>query len=470
MKNDETMFIGLEGFSEIEYLTSREDSRRSSSQRHSGFSKRSSRSAANSAKRRSKSGGVQKTRYELYRERREASVVEPVLHKNRNKYARLDPAYRKHTVVKKRAVLAVAACVTAVTLSCVTVAGAIQINSFEPTKHLTVEDADNIIESTDQLKNSGYIVPVATGDELDPYALKGPDIVGDVYYSGLYIDDELIGVTDKAEELEQALDDYLVEYRSEYDDTTTTSFENDVYIKRGDFDESQVKTVDELMELSESKFSVRLETDWIYTVETEYDSVVTYDDTQPTTYSEVTKEGQNGESEVTLRLIYIDGVQTGAEETGTKVIKKPVSEEITKGSNESITPAKGESTGQFIWPLPHTHNLTSLMEWRWGRMHNGIDIAGGDDYGQPIIAADGGEVIWSGNDGGGYGNYVMIDHGNGYVTVYGHASELNCSTGDYVAQGDVIAYVGSTGNSTGPHLHFEIRLDGEYQDPLNYVS
>ena len=103
-------------------------------------------------------------------------------------------------------------------------------------------------------------------------------------------------------------------------------------------------------------------------------------------------------------------------------------------------------------------------------MHQGIDIAGGGDYGQPIVAADGGKVTWAGNDGGGYGNYVMIDHGNGYMTVYAHACEVACSTGDYVSQGDTIAYCGSTGNSTGPHVHFEIRVDGTQVDPLGYVS
>ena len=141
----------------------------------------------------------------------------------------------------------------------------------------------------------------------------------------------------------------------------------------------------------------------------------------------------------------------------------------TDDSDNSVTYGSGEASGAFMWPLPHTHNITSEMGWRWGRMHNGIDIAGGGDYGMPFVAADGGEVIWAGNDGGGYGNYVMIDHGNGYMTVYGHASELNCYAGQTVSQGDVIGFVGSTGNSTGPHLHFEIRYNGEYQDPLNYV-
>ncbi|MBQ5641191.1 MAG: M23 family metallopeptidase, partial [Ruminococcus sp.] len=147
--------------------------------------------------------------------------------------------------------------------------------------------------------------------------------------------------------------------------------------------------------------------------------------------------------------------------------EETVPEETKPASSSTNT---SSSSSGFIWPFPHTHNITSYMEWRWGRMHNGLDIAGGDDYGQPFYAAASGNVIWSGNDGGGYGNYVMIDHGNGYMTVYGHASALACNTGDYVNQGDLIGYVGDTGNATGPHLHFEIRLNDEYMNPLDYVS
>ena len=186
-------------------------------------------------------------------------------------------------------------------------------------------------------------------------------------------------------------------------------------------------------------------------------------------------DGVNGVTETTIRLTFTDGVQTDAVITGEKVITEAVNEQKTVGSangtKSKTSTGSGSSTGAFMWPVPHTHNITSYMEWRWGRMHNGLDIAGGDDYGQPILASDGGVVTFAGNDGGGYGNYVMIDHGNGYMTVYGHASEICCTTGQYVNQGDTIALIGSTGNSTGPHLHFEIRLNGEYQqNPLNYVS
>ncbi|MBQ1350912.1 MAG: peptidoglycan DD-metalloendopeptidase family protein, partial [Ruminococcus sp.] len=184
-------------------------------------------------------------------------------------------------------------------------------------------------------------------------------------------------------------------------------------------------------------------------------------------------EGEKGTEQINTRLTYIDGEFADAEVLDTKVTKEPVTEEIIKGCKQGKQESSDEETsgsGDFIWPFPHTHSISSLFEWRWGRMHQGIDIAGGGDYGQPIVAADSGKVTWAGNDGGGYGNYVMIDHGNGYMTVYAHACDVACSTGDYVNQGDTIAYCGSTGNSTGPHVHFEIRVDGTQVDPLGYVS
>ena len=243
------------------------------------------------------------------------------------------------------------------------------------------------------------------------------------------------------------------------------------------------------------KFSINLATDYIYKDVVDYETVVTYDDSKPASYKKVVKEGKKGITEWTVRYTFTDGEITDSDITGSKVTQELVNEEIVVGTgaeesndaedngsdgtnntndsdsdNSTDTTYTTGSSGNFIWPLPHTHELTSLFEWRWGRMHNGIDIAGGDDYGQPIIASDSGTVTWSGNDGGGYGNYVVIDHGNGYTTIYGHASELACSTGDYVNQGDVIAYVGSTGNSTGPHLHFEIRENDDPIDPLGFVS
>ena len=130
----------------------------------------------------------------------------------------------------------------------------------------------------------------------------------------------------------------------------------------------------------------------------------------------------------------------------------------------------GGGTGRFMWPCRGT--ITSYFGWRthpvFGttKYHSGMDI--GVDYGTPIYAADSGTVIYSGCLGG-YGYAVMIDHGSGLVTLYGHNQALNVYEGQYVSKGTCIAYAGSTGYSTGPHCHFEVRLHGEVTEPLNYL-
>jgi murein DD-endopeptidase MepM/ murein hydrolase activator NlpD len=125
----------------------------------------------------------------------------------------------------------------------------------------------------------------------------------------------------------------------------------------------------------------------------------------------------------------------------------------------------GLSAAGFIWPV--LGPVTSPFGWRWGRMHEGIDI--GAPSGTPIRAAAAGTVIYAGWLGG-YGNLTVIDHGGGVATAYGHQSSLAAGNGAFVAQGQVIGYVGSTGHSTGPHLHFEVRVNGVPQDPLGYLS
>ena len=125
-----------------------------------------------------------------------------------------------------------------------------------------------------------------------------------------------------------------------------------------------------------------------------------------------------------------------------------------------ITP----SSAGFTWPT--SGQLTSGFGPRWGRMHQGIDIAA--PTGRPITAAKSGKVIVAGPSGG-YGNLVVIDHGGGLSTAYAHQSRIAVGVGDPVTQGGVIGYVGSTGHSTGPHLHFEVRVNGAARDPLPYL-
>ena len=126
-------------------------------------------------------------------------------------------------------------------------------------------------------------------------------------------------------------------------------------------------------------------------------------------------------------------------------------------------PVQGASGG-WIWPL--NGPITSGFGYRWGRMHEGIDI--GVPEGTPIRAAKAGNVVIAAYTGG-YGNYTCVDHGGGISSCYGHQSSYAVSPGDSVAQGEVIGYSGNTGSSTGPHLHFEIRVNGTAVDPLGYL-
>ena len=137
---------------------------------------------------------------------------------------------------------------------------------------------------------------------------------------------------------------------------------------------------------------------------------------------------------------------------------------------------------QFTWPVPGFYHISYGMGYRWGAYHKGIDIWSNGIRGANICAAAAGTVILVSNTcthdyaksyscgcGGGYGNYCIIDHGNGYWTLYGHSQYISVTQGQHVEQGDVLGIIGSTGHSTGDHLHFEIRLNGTAVDPTLYV-
>jgi len=133
-------------------------------------------------------------------------------------------------------------------------------------------------------------------------------------------------------------------------------------------------------------------------------------------------------------------------------------------SASSYNPPASRSASGFIWPV--SGPVTSPFGMRWGRMHTGIDI--GVPYGTPIHAAASGQVIYAGWMDG-YGNLVFIDHGRGISTGYAHQSSIAVSNGQTVTQGQVIGYVGCTGHCFGPHLHFEVRVNGTPVDPLGYL-
>lgn len=120
--------------------------------------------------------------------------------------------------------------------------------------------------------------------------------------------------------------------------------------------------------------------------------------------------------------------------------------------------------GTFVWPTDRHYLVGKDFSWRW---HPGLDLGG--EFDEPIYAADSGVVVYSGWNSYGYGNLVILDHGNGWHTLYAHFNSVLVACGEAVTQGQLIGLAGSTGRSTGPHLHFEMRLGGGYVNPWNYL-
>ena len=181
----------------------------------------------------------------------------------------------------------------------------------------------------------------------------------------------------------------------------------------------------------------------------------------------VTSPGVYGKADVTANVTYINGTETEREIVASVTLSQPVTEQQLRGTKERPS---WYPTGSFGWPCNGI--ITSYFGRRntgirgASTYHEAIDIANG--YGTPIYASDGGTVIYSGWMGG-YGSLVKIDHGNGYVTYYGHNSSLLVSVGEHVHKGQQIARMGSTGISSGNHCDFRIQLNGTFLNPLNYL-
>ena len=181
----------------------------------------------------------------------------------------------------------------------------------------------------------------------------------------------------------------------------------------------------------------------------------------------VTSKGEYGKADVMAKTTYVNGEETERTILSSVTLKEPVTEYRLRGTKVRPT---WMPTGSFRWPT--SGRISSSFGGRkspggiGSTNHKGIDIA--VPRGTPIYAADGGTVTYSGWMSG-YGYLVQIDHGNGYVTRYGHNSSLTVSVGQHVYKGQQVARAGSTGNSTGNHCHFEVRYNGVAKNPLNYL-
>lgn len=184
-----------------------------------------------------------------------------------------------------------------------------------------------------------------------------------------------------------------------------------------------------------------------------------------------------------LLAALVTGTTTADQVSAVAPIRRPAAMPRLLSSDSAVVVVERQGTttvyerdGQPSWPTedadaemawPTQGEATSEFGERWGRMHNGIDIAA--DTGTPIVAAKDGRVVFCGWMGG-YGHTIDIDHGSGVITRYAHQSTTVASEGEQVDQGQLIGKVGMTGSATGPHLHFEVRVDDEERDPRRTLA
>ncbi|MDF2037052.1 M23 family metallopeptidase [Cytobacillus oceanisediminis] len=194
----------------------------------------------------------------------------------------------------------------------------------------------------------------------------------------------------------------------------------------------------------------------------DYEKEVIEDSSMPKGETKVKQEGKEGVRAATYLISEENGQTVKKEVKEEKVLEEPVKQIVIKGTK--VIPSRGE--GSFAYPAVGGY-ISSKMGYRWGKMHKGIDIARPSD--RTIKAADNGTVVSAGRDGG-YGNKIVIDHNNGFRTVYAHLDSISVSVGQTVSKGSKIGVMGSTGDSTGVHLHFEVYKNGKMQDPLKYIK
>lgn len=236
--------------------------------------------------------------------------------------------------------------------------------------------------------------------------------------------------------------------------------------KKNDYNVSSYIT-DYTGKLVSAKLSVRSVMTYTETVTLEYNTKKIFTDSLRDGVTKVVSKGYNGEGEETYQLVSIDGIVSERETLSVDVTVAPADEVVRVGTSSNGKEVASIGTFQ----KPYDGIITSYVGPRWGRTHNGIDIVadGRPCKGDPAYAAADGVVVradWY----GGYGNCVIIDHGDGIQTLYAHFSELSVQVGDVVKAGDEVGKIGSTGNSTGPHLHFEVHVDGEIVNPLIFVD
>lgn len=302
------------------------------------------------------------------------------------------------------------------------------------------------------------------------------------YVQGLYKDDESVmwDAATLAEKLSQPKEEAVVHTVSEGDSLESIAAEYeldeaDILELNPEYDfENMLEGDSVTVKQAKGFINIRKTVTTTEIRDIEYDTVKKKDSTKYSGYKKVEQKGVDGSERVTKTKIYIDGELVDTK-YDYETIVEPVDEIVTIGTKtyyDGVYVGSPSESG-FLWPAPSCHYVSSPYGWRNSGWHNGIDLikAGGGANGTPVIASRSGTVEVVQRSNSGYGNMVLINHGDGYKTRYAHmiSGSITVRVGDYVEAGRTIGRVGSTGNSTGPHLHFEVIYRGETQNPKNYI-
>lgn len=379
-----------------------------------------------------------------------------------------------------------------------------------------------VVNNTSDFQNS---------TELSRSILANDNVLAD-QICGVFVDDTFVGALENQEDAEEVLNGLLEAEKkkaSELGKVDSIEFNSNVSLEIGLYARSSVVDKDTIKERLENNVEISYKTIVLQeqSVKIKYKTEYVVDASKESGYEKETTKGEIGEGVATNRVTYIDGNQIEVEHVKVVATKKPVNRIITVSADsehaseakpldsdtDTSSDSKSESdtdnkssdtdskaqdtdtsrtstdsdvssditaaqsngtstqTSGFIWPAPNCGSITNEFGYQGEKLHKGIDISGPGAEGQPIVASASGYVTTAVFDYGSenYGCYLIIDHGNGYQTLYAQCSDIYVAPGTYVEQGQTIAAVGSTGDSTGPHLHFEIIANGEYVNPANYL-
>ncbi len=311
--------------------------------------------------------------------------------------------------------------------------------------------------------NFSFEAPSTSAHELSTSIISHSDDVISGY--SVNIDGkESFFVADKSL-VQKAIDDLCASFAVDGLECTS-SIKNEISYNDA-FVESNVVATEEDIKDAVSTLDVTTVANKVTTYYIPYETVTTRTSSKKTGYIAVTTAGVNGVNEKVEKITYSNGVQISTEVVSDSVIAEPVTEKVLVGTGKSTysTVVHNASTKGYVWPLEVRGTITSY--WGDGRNHKGLDIAA--PAGTEIHAVKAGTVILAGWDRD-YGYNIIIDHGNGVKTRYAHSRKLHVKVGDKVSQGQFIAEVGTTGQSTGNHCHFEVIINGTRVNPAPYLG